>query len=65
LDQIYNHYHQHAPDTVDQRIDAIFKAVEELIFAEQWQIDEYDPNSRRIIVEKRFRVLYGKVKNGI
>ena len=65
LDQIYEHYLEHAPETADKRIDNIFDAVDELVFTEQWQVDEYDPKSRRIIVDKRFRVLYRETKNGI
>jgi plasmid stabilization system protein ParE len=65
LEQIYAHYLEYAPDTVQKRIDSILQAVEELIFADQWQVDEYDPQSRRIIVDNRFRLLYREVQGGI
>tara|TARA_R110002050_G_scaffold107485_2_gene217931 strand:+ start:4882 stop:5109 length:228 start_codon:yes stop_codon:yes gene_type:complete len=54
-----------APKAADKRIDNILNAVDELVFTEQWQLDEYDKKSRRIIVNKRFRVLYRKIPEGI
>ncbi len=65
LEQIYEHYLEHAPETADKRINSIIDAVGELVFTEQWQVDEYDPDSRRIIVDKRFRVLYRIIKDSI
>jgi plasmid stabilization system protein ParE len=65
LDQIYAYYLEQAPETAHKRITNILEAVGELVFADQWQVDEYDPKSRRIIVDNRFRVLYREIKDGI
>lgn len=65
MDQIYEYYLEHAPETANKRITNILNAVGELVFADQWQVDEYDPKSRRIIVDNRFRVLYREINDGI
>jgi plasmid stabilization system protein ParE len=65
LDAIYEHYLAFAPDHAKHRVLQIMIAAEELVFAEQWQVDEFDEQSRRIIVEKKFRVVYRILGNVI
>lgn len=65
LEQIYQHYCFYAPEKADLRVQNILKAIDELTYYEQWQVDEYDPKSRRMIVDQRFRVLYRRVAKGI
>ena len=30
----------------------------QVVFSKQWQIDEFDAASRRIIIDKKFRIVY-------
>jgi len=65
LDDILEYYLKTSPETAYQRILEILSSTENLVFSEQWQIDEYDPSCRRIIAVKKFRVLYRIVNNTI
>lgn len=44
---------------------SIIDTVEETVFSKQWQIDEYDTSVRRIIVSKKYRVLYKIISRDI
>ena len=50
---------------VGKRIVEILTATEELLFSNQWEVDEFDPSCRRIIVKKKFRVLYKEINKDI
>jgi plasmid stabilization system protein ParE len=65
LDEILEHYLEYAPDAAHQRILNIIEGVEKLLFTEQYQVDEYDPSCRRMIVDERFRVLYQPIEKGV
>jgi plasmid stabilization system protein ParE len=65
IDSIYLHYLTHSPETALKRILEIIQATDQLIFANQWKIDEFDPSCRRIIVKKNYRILYKKIQNDI
>lgn len=65
LDQILEHYQEHSPETAHTRIVNIIEGVGKLVFSKQWQVDEYDPSCRRMILDKRFRVLYKEIDSGI
>ena len=65
LDDIYNHYIEYSPETAGKRIVEILTATDELLFSNQWEVDEFDPSCRRIIVKKKFRVLYKEIDNDI
>ncbi|MEM6719559.1 MAG: type II toxin-antitoxin system RelE/ParE family toxin [Bacteroidota bacterium] len=58
LDNILEYYLEVSPDKAYSHINDIIDAVEQTVFSKQWQIDEFDPSSRRIIVKKKFRVYY-------
>lgn len=58
LDEIEEYYLVLSPEKASEKILKIILKVEEIIFAKQWQVDEYDSSCRRIIVQKKFRVLY-------
>jgi plasmid stabilization system protein ParE len=58
LDEIEYYYLKFFPEKASENIVNIILKVEETVFAKQWQIDEYDPSCRRMIINKKFRVLY-------
>jgi plasmid stabilization system protein ParE len=58
LDAILDFYIENKAENPHQHIIDILDATESLIFTGQWQVDEYDPSCRRIIVKRKFRVLY-------
>mgnify|MGYP000336076654 CR=1 FL=1 len=65
LDDIYNHYMEYSPETAGKRILEILSVTDELQYANQWEVDEFDSSCRRIIVKKKFRVLYREINNDI
>jgi addiction module RelE/StbE family toxin len=58
LDDIEDYYIKFVPEKSSEKIITIILEVEKIVFAKQWQVDEYDPSCRRIIINKKFRVLY-------
>ena len=58
LDDILEYYQKVSPEKAHQHIVDILNGAEEMVFSEQWQIDEYDPSCRRAIIKRKFRVLY-------
>ena len=58
LDTILKHYLEFSSEKAYDHINDIIDAVEQTVFSEQWQVDEFDPSCRRIIVNKRYRVYY-------
>ncbi|QTE21096.1 type II toxin-antitoxin system RelE/ParE family toxin [Polaribacter cellanae] len=58
LDDILEYYLEFSPNKAYIHINDIIDAVEEIVFSEQWQIDEFDPSCRRVIVKKKYRVYY-------
>ncbi|WP_298762665.1 type II toxin-antitoxin system RelE/ParE family toxin [uncultured Polaribacter sp.] len=65
LDDIEEYYTSVSPEKSTQKIIDIILKVEETIFSEQWQIDEFDSSSRRMIINKKFRVLYKIIDKNI
>ncbi len=58
LDEIYEFYLEHSPDKASQNLIDLISEAEEIIFTKQWQVDEFDSTFRRIIVKRKFRVVY-------
>ena len=58
LDNILKHYLEFSPEKAYIHINDIIDTVEQTVFTEQWQIDEYDSSCRRVIVKKKYRVYY-------
>jgi len=58
LDDILEYYQKASPEKAHQHIIDILDSAEEMVFSEQWQVDEYDPSCRRAIIKRKFRVLY-------
>lgn len=58
IDDILEYYQKASPEKANQHIIDIIDHAEEMVFSEQWQVDEYDPSCRRAIIKKKFRVLY-------
>ncbi|MGO3182766.1 MAG: type II toxin-antitoxin system RelE/ParE family toxin [Aequorivita sp.] len=58
LDEIYNFYLEYSPHRASQNLMDLISETEEIVFTKQWQIDEFDPTVRRIIVKRKFRVVY-------
>jgi len=58
LDDILEYYLEASPEKAYIHINDIIDAVEQTVFSEQWQVDEYDPSSRRVIVKRKYRVYY-------
>lgn len=58
LESILTYYLEFSSDKAYTYINDIIDAVEQTVFSDQWQVDEYDPSCRRIIVKKKFRVYY-------
>ncbi len=66
LDYIHKHYLNHSPETAQNRIINIILEAEKIVFLEQYQIDEYNPEFRRYFVDnKKFRLLYKVIDNKI
>lgn len=63
LDLILEYYLEASPEYAHKHIIDILESAEKMVFSEQWQLDEYDSNSRRAIINKRFRVLYRVVED--
>lgn len=58
LDDILEYYLETSPEKAYLHINNIINSVEQIVFSEQWQVDEYDTSFRRIIVNKKFKVYY-------
>ncbi|GAB1857568.1 hypothetical protein MHTCC0001_24040 [Flavobacteriaceae bacterium MHTCC 0001] len=58
LDNILKYYLKASPEKAYDHINDIIDAVEQTVFSEQWQVDEYDPSCRRVIVKRKYRVYY-------
>ena len=58
LDAIEEYYAIVSPEKSLEKIIKIILEIEETVYSKQWQIDEYDPSCRRMIINKKFRVLY-------
>ena len=58
LDEIYEFYLEHTPNKASQNLIDLISEAEEIIFTKQWQVDEFDSAFRRIIVKRKFRVVY-------
>ena len=63
LDEIFKFYTEHPPDKASQNLLDLISETEEIVFTEQWQVDEYDSIYRRIIVKRKFRVVYKIIAN--
>lgn len=61
LDGIEEYYAIVSPEKSFENIVQIILEVEETVYSKQWQIDEYDPSSRRMIINRKFRVLYKNI----
>lgn len=58
LDEIHKFYLEHSPVNASQNLLDLISETEEIVFTKQWQIDEFDSAFRRIIVKRKFRVVY-------
>ena len=58
LNDILEYYLKFSLEKAYIHVNNIIDAVERTVFSKQWQIDEYDPTCRRIIVNGRYRVYY-------
>lgn len=65
LDEIYEFYLERSPEKASQNLLNLISETEEIIFTKQWQVDEFDPSSRRIVVQRKFRVVYQIIANNI
>ena len=63
LDDIEEYYAEVSPEKSTERIVELILNVEETIFSKQWQVDEYDPSCRRMIINRKFRVLYKNIND--
>ena len=54
LDEIFDFYMEHSPENAAENILSLISETEEVIFTKQWQVDEFDPTCRRIIVKRKF-----------
>lgn len=61
LDAIEEYYAIISPEKSLEKIIKIVLEVEETVFSKQWQIDEYDPSCRRMIINRKYRVLYKNI----
>ena len=64
LNEIYEFYFEKSPKVAFQLIQEIVLETEKLVFAKQFQLDEINPNYRRIIV-RNYKVLYRLIENEI
>ena len=64
LKQIYNYYKSISPRVAKKLKDEILNNVKDLVFAEQYQKDEIQPEFRRIIV-KNYKLIYTIDENTI
>ena len=58
LDEIFEFYLENSPNSASKKIICIISETEKIVFSKQWQVDEFDPSCRRIIVKGKFRVVY-------
>ncbi len=58
LDDIFEFYCENSPNTASRNIVNIISETEKMVFTKQWQVDEFDPNCRRVVVKDKFRVVY-------
>ena len=65
LDEIYKFYMERSPEKASQNLLNLISETEEIIFTKQWQVDEFDSSSRRIIVKRKFRVVYHIIAKNI
>lgn len=65
LKEIYKYLKQHYSNETALKIRLeIFKSVDQIVFPEQFQVDEYRLDCRRIVV-RNYKVLYQIVGNSI
>ncbi len=65
LSEIYTYYLEHAPDNASQYILDLISETEKIVFTKQWQVDEFDSTCRRIIIKRKFRVVYKVIEDVI
>jgi plasmid stabilization system protein ParE len=58
LDGIFEFYFESSPNTASKNIVSIISETEKVVYTKQWQVDEFDPTCRRIVVKGKFRVVY-------
>ncbi|MEM0517514.1 type II toxin-antitoxin system RelE/ParE family toxin [Aequorivita flava] len=58
LEEIFEFYFKNPPNSASKNIVSIITETEKMVFTKQWQVDEFDPTCRRVIVKGKFRVVY-------
>ncbi|WGF93533.1 type II toxin-antitoxin system RelE/ParE family toxin [Aequorivita marisscotiae] len=58
LEEIFEFYFKNSPNSASKNIVSIITETEKMVFTKQWQVDEFDPTCRRVIVKGKFRVVY-------
>jgi len=57
IDEIYEYYFEKSPLAASRIINDIITSAESLVFSDQYQIEDYKTNCRRIII-RNYKVLY-------
>ncbi|MBK5213189.1 MAG: type II toxin-antitoxin system RelE/ParE family toxin [Flavobacteriaceae bacterium] len=65
LNEIYAYYLEQAPDNASQNLLELISETEKIVFTKQWQVDEFDSTCRRIIIKRKFRVVYKVIEDVI
>ena len=60
LDIIYDFYCRVSVETATKIISELVLAVEKIVFAETFQVDNINPNYRRVIV-RHYKILYREI----
>ena len=64
LKSVYDFYKHKSLQGAKNVRDDIYKSPETILFAKQYQVDEYNPDCRRIVV-RDYKVLYRETENTI
>lgn len=65
LDEIFEFYLEYSSSNAIKNILQIISETQRMIFTKQWQVDEFDPTCRRIVVKGKYRVVYKIIEDVI
>ena len=64
LRKIFNYHVEYSRSSAENLVNEIIDAADSIVFAKQYQVDEINPNYRRIVV-RDYKILYNEQKNTI
>lgn len=64
LKAVYNYHLEYSESSAEKLVNEIIDTADSIVFSKQYQVDEINPNYRRIVV-RAYKVLYNEKDNVI